>query len=294
MSDGAPPHPNPGPAAPGLPAQALPIRGTLMQGKRGLIMGVANDRSIAWGIAAACAAQGAELAFTYQGEALEKRVRPLAESVGSTLVLPCDVSDDDAMDQTFAAIQRHWDGIDFLVHAIGWADKAYLRGRYADTPRAAFLQALDISCFSFTAVSRRAAAMMKQGGSLLTLTYLGAERVMPHYNVMGVAKAALEASVRYLAADFGAAGIRVNAISAGPIKTLAASGIGDFRYILKWNQLNAPLERNVSIEDVGGAGLYLLSDLAGGVTGEVHHVDSGYHTVGMKNPRAPDIAAVSD
>jgi enoyl-[acyl-carrier protein] reductase I len=265
-----------------------------MQGKRGIIMGVANDRSIAWGIAAACAAQGADLAFTFQGEALEKRVRPLAESVGSSLVLPCDVSDDTAMDETFAAIRREWGGIDFLVHAIGWADKTYLRGRYADTPREAFLQALDISCFSFTAVCRRASALMKPGGSLLTLTYLGAERVMPHYNVMGIAKAALEASVRYLAADLGADGIRVNAISAGPIKTLAASGIGDFRYILKWNQLNAPLERNVSIEEVGGAGLYLLSDLAGGVTGEVHHVDSGYHIVGMKNPKAPDIAAVSD
>ena len=271
---------------------SLPARGTLMQGKRGLIMGVANDRSIAWGIAAACAAQGAELAFTFQGEALEKRVRPLAESVGSTLLLPCDVSDDAAMDEAFAAIQRQWGGIDFLVHAIGWADKTYLRGRYADTPREAFLQALDISCFSFTAVCRRASALMTSGGSLLTLTYLGAERVMPHYNVMGVAKAALEASVRYLAADLGPAGIRVNAISAGPIKTLAASGIGDFRYILKWNQLNAPLERNVSIEEVGGAGVYLLSDLAGGVTGEVHHVDSGYHTVGMKNPKAPDIAAL--
>ena len=275
-------------------APNTPVRGTLMQGKRGLIMGVANDRSIAWGIAAACAAQGAELAFTFQGEALEKRVRPLAEGVGATLVLPCDVSDDAAMDETFAIIEREWGRIDFLVHAIGWADKTYLRGRYADTPREAFLQALDISCYSFTAVSRRAAALMDRGGSLLTLTYLGAERVMPHYNVMGVAKAALEASVRYLAADFGASGIRVNAISAGPIKTLAASGIGDFRYILKWNQLNAPLERNVSIEEVGGAGLYLLSDLSSGVTGEVHHVDSGYHTVGMKNPKAPDIAAVSE
>ena len=275
-------------------APSLPARGTLMQGKRGLIMGVANNRSIAWGIAAACAAQGAELAFTFQGEALEKRVRPLAESVGSSLVLPCDVSQDAAMDEVFATLRREWGEIDFVVHAIGWADKAYLRGRYADTPREAFLQALDISCFSFTAVCQRASALMKPGGSLLTLTYLGAERVMPHYNVMGVAKAALEASVRYLAADLGSDGIRVNAISAGPIKTLAASGIGDFHYILKWNQLNAPLERNVSIDEVGGAGLYLLSDLAGGVTGEVHHVDAGYHTVGMKNPRAPDIAAVSD
>jgi enoyl-[acyl-carrier protein] reductase I len=273
---------------------SLPAHGTLMQGKRGLIMGVANDRSIAWGIAAACAAQGAELAFSFQGEALEKRVRPLAASVGSSLLLPCDVSDDAAMDEAFATIEREWGGIDFLVHAIGWADKAYLRGRYADTPREAFLQAMDISCFSFTAVCRRASTLMKPGGSLLTLTYLGAERVMPHYNVMGVAKAALEASVRYLAADLGPDGIRVNAISAGPIKTLAASGIGDFRYILKWNQLNAPLERNITIEEVGGAGVYLLSDLASGVTGEVHHVDSGYHTVGMKNPKAPDIAVASD
>jgi enoyl-[acyl-carrier protein] reductase I len=268
----------------------LPAKGTLMQGKRGLVMGVANDRSIAWGIAAACAAQGAELAFTYQGEALGKRVRPLAESVGAALCLPCDVSDDSSLDSAFAALGEAWDGLDFVVHAIGWADKAYLRGRYLETPRAAFLQALDISAYSFTAVCQRAVPLMRHGGSLLTMTYLGAERVMPHYNVMGVAKAALEASVRYLAADLGAQGIRVNAVSAGPIKTLAASGIGDFRYILRWNQLNAPLERNVSIEEVGGAGLYLLSDLSGGVTGEVHHVDSGYHIVGMKNPAAPDIA----
>ena len=266
-------------------------RGTLMEGKRGLVMGVATDRSIAWGIAAAAASQGAELAFTYQGEALGRRVRPLAEGVGSTLVLPCDVADDAAMDAAFGQIAAEWGSLDFLVHAIGWADKDYLRGRYVDTPRAAFLQALDISCYSFTAVARRAAALMPNGGSLLTLTYLGAERWMPHYNVMGVAKAALEASVRYMAADLGTDGIRVNAISAGPIKTLAASGIGDFRYILRWNQLNAPLERNVTIEEVGGAGLYLLSDLSSGVTGEVHHVDAGYHVVGMKNPKAPDIAA---
>jgi enoyl-[acyl-carrier protein] reductase I len=269
-----------------------PVRGTLMAGKRGVVMGVANDRSIAWGIAAACAAQGAEIAFTYQGEALEKRVRPLAESVCSTLVLPCDVSDEPSIDAAFAAVEKAWGKIDFLVHAIGWADKAYLRGRYLDTPRAAFLQALDISCYSFVAVSQRAARMMNDGGSLLTLTYLGAERVMPHYNVMGVAKAALEASVRYLAADLGERRIRVNAISAGPIKTLAASGIGDFRYILKWNELNAPLGRNVTTEEVGGSGLYLLSDLSAGVTGEVHHVDCGYHVVGMKNPAAPDIATV--
>ena len=274
--------------------RSLPPKGTLMQGRRGLVMGVANDRSIAWGIAAACAAQGADLAFSYQGEALEKRVRPLAASVGSSLVLPCDVSDDAAIEGLFARLAESWDGLDFVVHAIGWADKTYLRGRYCDTPRAAFLQALDISCYSFTAVCRHASATMRPGGSLLTLSYLGAERVMPHYNVMGVAKAALEASVRYLAADLGQAGIRVNAISAGPIKTLAASGISDFRYILRWNQFNAPLERNTSIEEVGGAGLYLLSTLSGGVTGEVHHVDCGYHIVGMKNPNAPDIAVVPD
>ena len=271
-----------------------PPRGTLMQGKRGVIMGVANDRSIAWGIAAACAGQGAELAFTYQGDALERRVRPLAASVGSDLVLPCDVAEDASMDAAFAGLAARWPEIDFLVHAIGFADKAYLRGKYMDTPRAAFLQALDISCFSFTAVARRAAAMMRPGGSMLTLTYYGAEKVVPHYNVMGVAKAALEASVRYLASDLGERGIRVNAISAGPIRTLAASGIGDFRYIMKWNQYNAPLERNVSIEEVGGSGLYLLSDLSTGVTGEVHHVDSGYHTVGMKNPKAPDISVVTE
>jgi enoyl-[acyl-carrier protein] reductase I len=264
----------------------------LMAGKRGVVMGVANDRSIAWGIAAACAAQGAEIAFTYQGEALEKRVRPLAQSVGSDLVLPCDVATEESIDAAFAAVEQAWGKIDFLVHAIGWADKAYLRGRYLDTPRAAFLQALDISCYSFVAVAQRAARIMNDGGSMLTLTYLGAERVMPHYNVMGVAKAALEASVRYLAADLGERNIRVNAISAGPIKTLAASGIGDFRYILKWNELNAPLTRNVTTEEVGGSGLYLLSPLAAGVTGEVHHVDCGYHVVGMKNPAAPDIATV--
>ena len=263
--------------------------GTLMQGKRGVIMGVANDRSIAWGIARAIAAQGGEIAFTYQGDALEKRVKPLADSIGSKLVLPCDVADDASMDAAFDTIGKAWGKIDFLVHAIGYADKQFLRGRYLDTPRAAFLQAMDISCFSFVAVGQRAAALMSEGGSLLTLSYLGAERVTPHYNVMGVAKAALEASVRYMATDLGERGIRVNAISAGPIKTLAASGIGDFRYILRWNQYNSPLRRNVTIEEVGGSGLYLLSDLAAGVTGEVHHVDSGYHIVGMKNPDAPDI-----
>ncbi len=276
-----------------VPAPLLPLKGALMQGKRGLVMGVANDRSLGWGIAEACAAQGAELAFTFQGEALERRVRPLAESVGSSIVLPCDVADEDSIDSAFTALRSQWDGLDFLVHAIGFADKAYLRGRYLDTPRAAFLQALDISCYSFVSVCQRAVPMMRPGGSLLTLSYLGAERWVPHYNVMGVAKAALEASVRYLAADLGDAGIRVNAISAGPIKTLAASGIGDFRYILRWNQLNSPMRRNVTIEEVGGAGLYLLSDLGSGVTGEVHHVDCGYHTVGMKHPEAPDIATAA-
>ncbi|QDH14561.1 enoyl-ACP reductase FabI [Oecophyllibacter saccharovorans] len=263
--------------------------GTLMAGKRGVIMGVANKNSIAWAIASAVAAQGAELAFTYQGEALGKRVRPLAESVGSSLVLPCDVGDDAAIDTTFDEIEKVWGKIDFVVHAIGWADKQYLRGRYLDTPRDAFLKAMDISCYSFTAVARRASAMMNPGGSLVTLTYLGAERVMPHYNVMGVAKAALEASVRYMAVDLGRDNIRVNGISAGPIMTLAANGIGDFRYILRWNQLNSPLERNVSLKDVGGAGLYLLSDLSSGVTGEIQHVDCGYNIIGMKNPEAPDL-----
>lgn len=253
----------------------------LMSGKRGLVMGVANERSIAWGIAQAVRAQGAELAFTYQGDALEKRVRPLAESVGSDLLMPCDVSDDASVDAAFATLAERWDGLDFLVHAIAYADKDQLKGKYLQTTRDNFLRSLDISCYSFTAVAQRAVPMMKDGGSLLTLTYYGAERVMPHYNVMGVAKAALEASVRYLASDLGEAGIRVNAISAGPIRTLAASGIGDFRYILKWNEYNSPLRRNVTQEQVGGAALYLLSGLSGGVTGEVHHVDSGYHTVGM-------------
>ncbi|ABQ30049.1 MULTISPECIES: enoyl-ACP reductase FabI [Acidiphilium] len=273
-------------------AQTYPLTGTLMRGKRGVIMGVANNRSIAWAIAQAVAAQGGELAFTYQGDALEKRIRPLAESVQSDLVIPCDVTDDAALDDAFAAVADRWGEIDFLVHAIGFADKQFLRGRYADTPRAAFLQAMDISCFSFTAAAQRASALMKRGGAMVTLTYLGAERVTPHYNVMGVAKAALESSVRYLAADLGRDAIRVNGLSAGPIKTLAASGIGDFSYILKWNQLNAPLERNVALEEVGASGLYLLSDLSRGVTGEIHHVDCGYHIVGMKNPMAPDIDAV--
>ena len=253
----------------------------LMAGKRGLVMGVANDRSIAWGIAKTLAAYGAEVAFTYQGEALEKRVRPLANEVGGRLVLPCDVTDEASMSAVFATLAKEWKTLDFAVHAIAYSDKDELKGQYVDTTRANFLQTLDVSCYSFTEVCRRAAAMMPNGGSLLTLSYIGAEQVMPHYNVMGVAKAALEASVRYLAADLGARRIRVNAISAGPIKTLAASGIGDFRYILKWNELNSPLHRNVTIEEVGGAGLYLLSDLAAGVTGEVHHVDAGYHVVGM-------------
>jgi enoyl-[acyl-carrier protein] reductase I len=261
-----------------------PVRlglGTLMAGKRGLIMGVANDRSLAWGIAAATAAQGATLGFSYQGEALGKRVKPLAESVGSHFVEPCDVGDDASLDALFAAVQREWGGLDFVVHAIGFADKDDLKGGYVKTSRANFHLALDISAYSFTAVAQRAAPLMKNGGSMLTLSYLGAERVMPHYNVMGVAKAALEASVRYLATDLGPQGIRVNAISAGPIKTLAASGIGDFRVILRWNELNAPMKRNVSIEDVGNAALFLLSDLGSGVTGEIQHVDCGYHTVGM-------------
>jgi len=256
-------------------------RSGLMAGKRGLVMGVANDRSIAWGIARAAAAEGAKIAFTYQGEALLKRVKPLAESIGAGHVLPCDVADESSIDAVFAALGEDWGGLDFVVHAIAFSDKEELKGGYLETTRRNFAQTMDISCYSFTAVCQRAVKLMPDGGSLLTLTYYGAERVMPHYNVMGVAKAALEASVRYLAADLGGQGIRVNAISAGPIKTLASSGIGDFRYILRWNELNAPLKRNVTIDDVGGAGLYLLSDLSRGVTGEVHHVDSGYHVVGM-------------
>ena len=270
----------------------VPTAEPLMAGKRGLIMGVANDRSLAWGIARSVAEHGAELAFTYQGEALARRVGPLAESLGSNVLLPCDVNDDAALDRVFDDIAGRWDSLDFLVHAIAFSDKEELKGRYVDTSPGNFAQTMQISCYSFTAICRRAAALMSEGGSLLTLTYYGAERVIPHYNVMGVAKAALEASVRYLAADLGGDGIRVNAISAGPIKTLAASGIGDFRYILKWNELNSPLQRNVTIEDVGGAALYLLSDLSSGVTGEVHHVDSGFHVVGMKRPDAPDISTV--
>lgn len=252
-----------------------------LQGKRGVIMGVANDRSIAWGMSKTAHEAGAELAFTYQGEALEKRVRPLAESIGSDIVLPCDVTNMESIEQVFATIGQKWGQIDFVVHAIAFSDKNELDGLYLDTTRDNFLKTMDISVYSFTAVAQKAAPLMSEGGSLVTLTYYGAERVMPHYNVMGVAKAALEASVRYLAADLGPRGIRVNAISAGPIKTLAASGIGDFRYILKWNELNSPLRRNVTIDDVGRSGLFLLSDLGSGVTGEVLHVDSGYHTVGM-------------
>jgi enoyl-[acyl-carrier protein] reductase I len=266
--------------------------GNLMAGKRGLIMGVANNRSIAWGIAKACAAQGAEIAFTYQGDALKKRVEPLAAELGSNLVLPCDVTDTASMDAVFETLAKQWGRMDFLVHAIAFADKAELDGRYVDTSESNFTKSLLISCYSFTALAQRAEKLMTDGGSLLTLTYYGAEKVMPHYNVMGVAKAALEASVRYLAADLGKNAIRVNAISAGPIKTLAASGISDFRYILRWNEYNSPLRRTVTIEDVGGAGLYLLSDLSRGVTGEIHHVDSGYHVQGMKNEDAPDISVV--
>ena len=263
-----------------------------MKGKRGLIMGLANDRSLAWGIAKALADAGAELAFSYQGEALEKRVRPLAEQLGSDLLIDCDVSDMEALDAAFAELKSKWETLDFVVHAIGFSDKNELRGKFVDTSLDNFLMTMNISVYSFIAVCQRARAMMKPGGSLLTLTYYGAEKVIPHYNVMGVAKAGLEASVKYLAMDLGPEGIRVNGVSAGPIKTLAASGIGDFRYIMKWNEYNSPLRRNVTIEDVGGAGLYLLSDLASGVTGEIHHVDAGYNVVGMKAEDAPDIATV--
>jgi enoyl-[acyl-carrier protein] reductase I len=262
----------------------------LMDGKRGVIMGLANDRSLAWGIAKALRAQGAELAFTYQGDALLRRVKPLAEEVGSDFLVECDVADMAALDASFAQIATRWPTIDFLVHAIGFSDKNELRGLYVDTSLDNFLMTMNISAYSFVAVTRAARAMMPDGGSILTLSYYGAEKVVPHYNVMGVAKAALETSVKYLAMDLGPEKIRVNAISAGPIKTLAASGIGDFRYILKWNELNSPLRRNVTIDDVGGAGVYLLSDLASGVTGEIHHVDAGYNVIGMKAEDAPDIA----
>jgi enoyl-[acyl-carrier protein] reductase I len=264
----------------------------LMAGKRGLIMGLANERSLAWGIAQKLAEHGADLAFSYQGEAIERRVRPLAAQLGSDVLVDCDVGDMDALDRTFDELQKRWDGLDFVVHAIGFSDKNELRGKFVDTSLNNFLLTMNISVYSFVAVAQRAARMMKPGGALLTLSYYGAEKVIPHYNVMGLAKAALEISVKYLAMDLGPDGIRVNAISAGPIKTLAASGIGDFRYIMKWNEYNSPLRRNVTIEDVGGAGLYLLSDLASGVTGEVHHVDAGYNVVGMKAEDAPDIATV--
>jgi enoyl-[acyl-carrier protein] reductase I len=263
-----------------------------MEGKRGLIMGLANDRSLAWGVSKALAEHGAELAFAYQGEALEKRVRPLAEQLGSDFLIECDVADMADVDRAFAELKARWETIDFVVHAIGFSDKNELRGKFVDTSLENFLITMNISAYSFVAVTKRARAMMPEGGSILTLSYYGAEKVIPHYNVMGVAKAALEASVKYLAMDLGPEGIRVNAVSAGPIKTLAASGIGDFRYILKWNEYNSPLRRNVTIEDVGGAALNLLSDLASGVTGEIHHVDAGYNVVGMKAEDAPDIATV--
>lgn len=265
------------------------MQSELMKGKRGLIMGLANDKSIAWGIAKACADAGAELAFSYQGDALLKRVTPLAAQTGSDIVLPCDVSDEGSIDALFTELEKRWGKLDFIVHAIGFSDKGELRGRYVDTSRQNFLTSMDISVYSFTAVVQRAEKMMTDGGSCLTMSYYGAERVMPHYNVMGLCKAALEASVRYMAEDLGKDGIRVNAISAGPIKTLAASGIGDFRYILKWNEYNSPLRRTVTIEDVGKSALYLLSDLGSGTTGEVLHVDAGYHVVGMKAVDAPDI-----
>ena len=262
----------------------------LMQGKRGLIMGLANDKSLAWGIARKLAEHGAELAFSYQGKALEKRVRPLVADLGSEFLIPCDVADMDDLDASFAALAARWGTIDFVVHAIGYSDKRELRGKFVDTSLDNFLMTMNISAYSLVAVAKRAAAMMPSGGSILTLSYYGAEKVIPHYNVMGVAKAALEASVYYLASDLGRSAIRVNAISAGPIKTLAASGIGDFRYILRWSRLNAPLRRSVTIDDVGGAGLYLCSDLSAGVTGEVHHVDAGYHVIGMKQEDVPDIS----
>jgi enoyl-[acyl-carrier protein] reductase I len=272
-----------------------PVRGTMMAGKRGLIMGVANKMSIAWGIARACHMQGAELAFTYQGDALKKRVEPLAREIGGHVVGHCDVTDVATMDAVFEEVNKLWGGLDFIVHAIAYADKDELTGRYVDTSEANFTKSLLVSCYSFTAVAQRAEKLMPEsGGSMLSLTYYGAEKWMPHYNVMGVAKAALEASVRYMAADLGPKNIRVNAISAGPIKTLAASGIGDFRYILKWNEYNSPLRRTVTIDEVGDSGMYLLSDLSRGVTGEIHHVDAGYHVVGMKNPTAPDLTLDKD
>jgi enoyl-[acyl-carrier protein] reductase I len=270
----------------------MTVATALMAGKKGLIMGVANERSLAWGIANSAHQHGAELAFTYQGDALKKRVTPLANGIGSDFILPCDVTDDASMDAVFAAIAEKWGRLDFLLHAIAYSDKEELRGQYLDTSFENFQRTMAISCYSFTALARRAAPLMTDGGSLLTLSYYGAEKVMPHYNVMGVAKAALETSVRYLAMDLGDRNIRVNAMSAGPVLTLAASGIGDIRYILKWNQYNSPMRRNVTLDDIGGAGVYLLSNLSSGVTGELHHVDCGYHVVGMKRADAPDIATV--
>src|SRR6516164_4235017 len=274
----------------GAARKIMPEASGLLRGKRGLILGVANNRSLAWGIAKACHGQGAELAFTYQGEALKKRVEPLAQEIGGLVVGHCDVTEPNTVDAAFAAVEAKWGALDFLVHAIAFSDKDQLDGRYIETTADNFSKTMLISCYSLTAIAQRAEKLMPRGGALLTLTYYGAEKWMPHYNVMGVAKAALEASVRYLAADLGEKGIRINAISAGPIKTLAASGIGDFRYILKWNEYNAPMRRTVTIEEVGDSALYLLSDLSRGVTGEVHHVDSGYHVVGMKRPDAPDIS----
>lgn len=271
------------------------LQNGLMSGKRGLIMGVANDHSLAWGISQVLVQQGAELAFTYQGDALKRRVEPLAHSLNSSLVLPCDVTVDTDIENVFDELQKKWGTVDFVLHAIGFSDKDELKGKYVHTSRSNFLRTMDISCYSFTSVAQKALPLMQEkGGSLLTLTYYGAERVMPHYNVMGPAKAALEASVRYLAVDLGEYNIRVNALSAGPVKTLAASGIGDFRYILKWNQYNSPLRRNVTLDEVGRSGLYLLSDLSAAVTGETHHVDCGYHVVGMKRPDAPDLTLVKN
>jgi enoyl-[acyl-carrier protein] reductase I len=272
----------------------MPETSGLMRGKRGLIMGLANNRSIAWGIAKACHSHGAQLAFTYQGDALRKRVEPLAQEVGGLVAGHCDVTDPATIDAAFAAVDKAWGSLDFVVHAIAFSDKGELDGRYVDTTADNFSKTMLISCYSFTAVAQRAEKLMSNGGSLLTLTYFGAEKWMPHYNVMGVAKAGLEASVRYLAADLGAKNIRVNAISAGPIKTLAASGIGDFRYILRWNELNSPLRRTVTIEEVGETAAYFLSDMSRSVTGEIHHVDCGYHIVGMKHPDAPDISVVKE
>ena len=266
----------------------------LLAGKRGIIMGVANSRSIAWGIAKRAAEEGAELAFTFQGEQLEKRVKPLAESIGSEIVLPCDVTDSASIDAVFAELEKKWGKLDFMVHAIAYSDKNELTGRYIDTSPENFAKSLNVSCYSFTAIAQRAEKLMTEGGSMITLSYYGAEKVIPHYNVMGVAKAALEASVRYMARDLGVKNIRVNSISAGPVKTLAASGIGDFRYILKWNEYNSPMGRNVTIEEIGNVGVYFISDLSSGVTGENHHVDAGYHVMGMKREDAPDLTLNKD